>query len=241
METVKQVIKKIKPNCQIGNKGKDRVVSEEESYNNWLEWTNKEIEEAKRKKMKQYFDISTFDPEIKQYTLNKFDSNEKNKNAFDETKNLILSYEERKLKNLGLMLIGNSGNGKTHLAKSLYNFLLEKGEMVVFYEWSDITSKIQNCYSGDSSLKEKIYKTLITVDWLIIDDLAVGKWSEDKEDIFLNIINPRINNKKLIIITLNDDSFLKLSDRVRSRLKQICIKAENRDIDRRGDKRLGLI
>lgn len=118
------------------------------------------------------------------------------------------------------------GSGKTRLAISILNALIKKYKVEGFY----ITSK--NLFdelraSFDTGNTQKVLNEFLTIPVLILDDLGVEKVSEWTESTFTQILDVRMNQKLVTIITSNltqealDSIYI--GGRVASRVKKLTI------------------
>lgn len=104
----------------------------------------------------------------------------------------IKSYEN-------IILIGDSGTGKTHLAISFALKALEKEHKVYFTTVSDMLYNL-HIAKADNSYHKKL-KQLIDYDLLILDELGFKKLPKYSSDDFFNVISKRYENKSTIITT----------------------------------------
>jgi len=98
-----------------------------------------------------------------------------------------------------IVLIGDSGTGKTHLSIALGLKALAKEYTVYFTTVSDMlydmhVSKADNSYS-------KLLKRLISYDLLILDELGFKQLPSYSADDFFSVISKRYENKSTIITT----------------------------------------
>lgn len=135
--------------------------------------------------------------------------------------NFIKNFDNPEEKNL--LFTGNTGLGKTFLSECIANELLKMGKNVLYQTSPVMLDTIINYRFGkeDSSM----YKSLLDVDLLIIDDLGTETMNNMKFTELFNVINTRLlnqNNKitKTIISTnLNiQDLFKTYDERIVSRL-----------------------
>lgn len=99
----------------------------------------------------------------------------------------------------GLMFFGDVGNGKTYLAASIANELLEKGYTCRMTNFATITMEMQ-----DFKVNKAAYvRDLMNHDLLVIDDLASERDTEFMNENVLNIINRRYQSRKPLIVTTN--------------------------------------
>lgn len=123
------------------------------------------------------------------------------------------------------MLLGMPGNGKTHLGCALIDKAIRQGKNAKFVLFRDIQK-------AEKNFKDvKIYKTLTTINFLVIDefelDLEEGN-SQKREEarILLDLINRRYNNMAYTMILSNiapakiQES---LSAPLYSRIKEKCL------------------
>jgi len=98
-----------------------------------------------------------------------------------------------------VVLIGDSGTGKTHLAIALSNKALAHEYSVYFTTVSDMLYNL-HIAKADNSYHRKI-KQLISYDLLILDELGFKQLPKYSADDFFNVISKRYENKSTIITT----------------------------------------
>ncbi|WP_297429936.1 ATP-binding protein [Clostridium sp.] len=100
-----------------------------------------------------------------------------------------------------ILLSGNPGSGKTHIALALANNFLKKDIKVVYMSYRDVITSIkQNMI--DMEYYKKTLSKYQTCDVLLIDDLYKGKVNGTDINIIFELINYRyINNLPLIVST----------------------------------------
>lgn len=133
----------------------------------------------------------------------------------------------------GLLLMGTVGVGKTHLAVSIIQALIDKGLPCLFYEFGALLKEIQGSYNPVSQTSElKVLAPVYESEVLGFDELGASKPTDWVRDTMMQIINTRYNNKKLTIFTTNyfdtrrapTDETLedRIGVRLRSRLYEMC-------------------
>lgn len=112
------------------------------------------------------------------YKFDNFELNTRNEKVFNNLKN----YSERLvncIEKKGLILVGNNGVGKTHIACSIANKLIENGIPVIYGTLINLLAELRNSYDTDNNISEmEIIKLYENVALLIIDDLGKEKPSE---------------------------------------------------------------
>jgi DNA replication protein DnaC len=152
----------------------------------------------------------------------------------------------------GLLLMGNSGVGKTHLAVAALRELLKRGHSGYFCEYGALLREIQNSYRSDSEISEiRLLDPILSVEVLVIDDLGCIKPSDWVRDTIGYILNTRyveasrdLSRPRCTIITTNyldkgeeqeatlpskekitarkDKLADRIGERMRSRLYEMC-------------------
>jgi DNA replication protein DnaC len=104
----------------------------------------------------------------------------------------------------GLLLMGDPGTGKTHLAVGVIKALLEKGHECVFFDYKNLLDRIRSSYDSSSGITDReVYGTALDADVLLLDDLGAHRVTEWVEDTVTSIITYRCNNRKPLIATTN--------------------------------------
>ena len=100
-----------------------------------------------------------------------------------------------------LFIYGKSGIGKTHLLTAIGNFIQEQNPIakIAFVSGSDFVDFVYQAY------KEKKYDELKNkfkdLDLLLVDDIQFIADKPKSHEIFFNIFNELVNNKKQIVVT----------------------------------------
>lgn len=133
--------------------------------------------------------------------------------------------DEFELGNKGLYIYSHTkGSGKTRLAATICNRLIDKRVLVKFATSSSILEEIKKTWNKNSEYAEStLIDKLITVDVLVIDDFGTEKPKDWINDKFYYIINERYINSKTTIYTSNYKlNELDYDDRIINRIKEVC-------------------
>ena len=144
----------------------------------------------------------------------------------------------------GLMFIGETGVGKTHLAVAVLNSLIQRGFEGVFFDYQTLLDRIRSGYDRSSgSMDKEAYRLALDCEILLLDDLGAHRVTDWVEDTVASIITHRCNHRKPVIVTTNlpapgretNKAKDSLSDRIGarawSRLNEMCKVVEMPPID----------
>ena len=128
---------------------------------------------------------------------------------------------------IGLLLFGPVGTGKTFFAGCIANALLDQCVPVLMTNFSKIINTLSGMYSDD---KNAYIESLNSYDLLIIDDLGIERSTEYVLEQIYSVIDARYRSRKPMIITtnlgLNDMKNTASTDiryaRIYDRILEIC-------------------
>jgi DNA replication protein DnaC len=127
---------------------------------------------------------------------------------------------------VGLLFTGPVGSGKTFIAASIANDLIEKHKRLLFVIVPDLLDEMRASYSNKNETTEfDLLDLARTIPILILDDLGAHNYTEWSRNRIYSILNYRMNEQLPTIITTNldfDDIEQYLGDRTCSRLLQMC-------------------
>ena len=105
-------------------------------------------------------------------------------------------------KNIGLVLYGDVGTGKTFYAGCVANELIDRGYSVVMTSLARII-EYTDAFSKNRQRKEEYEEHLYKSHLLILDDLATEREGKSTDEKVYNILNMRYSSGKPILITTN--------------------------------------
>src|SRR5579871_316635 len=104
----------------------------------------------------------------------------------------------------GMLLMGPSGVGKTHLAVAALKDLLRRGHSGLFCDYRELLKEIQASYNPASESTEmSVLEPVRTAEVLVLDDLGASKPSAWVLDIIGLVLNGRYNERRVTILTTN--------------------------------------
>ena len=148
----------------------------------------------------------------------------------------------------GILLMGSSGTGKTHLAVAAVRQLMKRGHRARFYDYRELLKEIQASYDPDHPVSEMgVLEPVLETEVLLLDDVGAAKPSAWALDTIGHILNKRYNERRVTLLTTNyldgpdtpgapvrmpsgqaiaaarDETLAdRLGQRVRSRLYEMC-------------------
>lgn len=134
-----------------------------------------------------------------------------------------------------VMMIGDTGLGKTHLSLAIANVVMKNGFSVLYSSAPDLFRTLQNEYYKRYENQNDTMDTIMQSDLLIIDDLGAEMDNQFTVSTLYNIINMRMNFQKPVIISTNlslKEIEARYSSRIASRLMTTyrCLKFTGKDI-----------
>lgn len=157
----------------------------------------KEHEEYQRRIRLNMLRDATFDDSVlHNQTFEKADNTLEHKNF---AMRYVEHFDEMEKENIGLLFSGDIGTGKTFLAASIANALVEKGVTVKMTNFSRILNDMTNLQID----KNKYIKSQNEKRLLIIDDFGIQRDTSFATEHIFNIIDSRYRTNKPVIFTTN--------------------------------------
>ena len=104
----------------------------------------------------------------------------------------------------GLLLIGETGCGKTHLAVAALREIIAKGFEGLFCNYQNLLNSIKSGYDpASNSSSREAYQVALDAEVLLLDDLGANRTTDWVEDTINSIITYRCDNRKALLATTN--------------------------------------
>ena len=137
----------------------------------------------------------------------------------------VEQWQTMRTENLGLLLWGGVGTGKSFLAGCIANALMELEVPVRITNFARILSELNSCFSGRNEVVDKLCRYPL----LIIDDFGMERGTEYVLEQIYNIVDSRYRSRKPLIVTTNLtlDEIRRPQDtahaRIYDRLLEMCV------------------
>lgn len=172
------------------------------------------------------------------YTFENADENT-DKEIIKKAKNYVKHFEEMRKDNVGLLLYGNVGSGKTYIACSIANAIItEYSYNVKMRNFAQILNDLQK--GGFTLDRNEYIEQTTNPTLLILDDFGIERNTEYALEQIYNVINARYLKARPTIITTNlnfkdiekeqEDIML---GRIYSRIIEMCLPLRVIGVDRR--------
>ena len=133
----------------------------------------------------------------------------------------------------GLLLIGPTGIGKTHIAMAVLREVTLRGFHGIYYNTRELLSALRATYNAKAPQSEaEILNQVVRAELLVLDDLGAERFTEWMDDMMHLVIDGRYNRRLQTILTTNypDDKNLenlsslrvRIGTRIYSRLSEMC-------------------
>lgn len=180
---------KILPTCECVVEREEAKIREAQNF-------------AKKREIEKLFSISNLGERFSKSTFESFLDRNGSETAYKVAVKYVKTFKE--WNGESLMLWGEPGNGKTHLAAAIVNELSKKGYIVVFQSVPELLQRIRSTFNSENKENEtQIMRALLECDLLILDDIGTEKTTEWVEEKLFNIIDGRYRKELPTLYTSN--------------------------------------
>ena len=137
----------------------------------------------------------------------------------------VEQWQTMRSENLGLLLWGGVGTGKSFLAGCIANTLMEQEVPVRMTNFARILNELNSSFSGRNDIVDRLCRYPL----LIIDDFGMERGTEYALEQIYNIVDSRYRSRKPLIVTTNLtlDEIRRPQDtahaRIYDRLLEMCV------------------
>lgn len=167
------------------------------------DWKAEQERITRSRKITKILRLSSSMEQLQSYTWENIKLRPGMEQAYKEVREAVQQFEERG--KLGVLLFGESGNGKSHLTAAGANELLAKGYSVIFLTEQDLLSRFRETDHYDNKERfSEIMGACMEADLLVWDDLLSTPKLDTKEKKWIfQVVNGRERANKPIWFTSN--------------------------------------
>lgn len=201
-----------------------------------VEWFEEEMRRSHEAQIKaeieRLFSVSELGDRFANCTFENFQIRHGAETAFQVCKEFAERFEADKPD--GVLIWGQPGNGKSHLAAAVTNYLLAKGHTVVFVTMPELLERIRNTFNrNDQDNEADLMRALLLCDLLVLDDIGAEKVTDWTQDVLFRIVDKRYRRNKPLLLTSNytpEELRGRLDDKGRlyDRIVEFAVPVENK-------------
>lgn len=211
------VMKWVQPRCNCEVRQKEKELRESEEL-------------MRKREIESRFSISNLGERFNQCTFEAF----KARMGASEVSERVLVYADHfEARNASSVVIwGNPGNGKSHLAAAAAKRIKERGNIVVFQSVPELLGRIKSTFDASNKETERqVMYALTECDLLVLDDIGAENVTGWVLDVLFRIIDGRYRSMKPIFYTTNhrpQELAEKVGPRIFDRILETSIILENK-------------
>lgn len=164
----------------------------------WEDQRSKERAEDERLRIKALRTAGLHDKSIEVMRFENDDGH--NTKALNMAKRYVDAWSEVRANNIGMLLWGDTGNGKTFTAGCIANALIGRGVPVLMTSFPRILSALNGMFNQD---KAAYIDNMSHYPLLILDDLGAERETSYGAEQVYSVIDARYKAKKPLIVTTN--------------------------------------
>lgn len=141
--------------------------------------------------------------DVYDYGFFNFEIDEGNKIYHEYALSYVRNFKANRDENIGMIFFGKPGTGKSHLAFSIANNLLEFGHHVIVLSQTGLIQEIKRVSKFGTQGEVEFFDEISRCDLLVLDDLGVGGRSEWELSQIYKAIDDRYRSNLPTIVTTN--------------------------------------
>ncbi len=180
--------------------------------------------DIKKARIEKHFSQSRLSKRFMRRTFDNFKLDNKNKKAYETCVSYANDFSDKMKNGEGLLLVGDFGTGKTHLAAAILQEVISQDHTGVFISIPDLITKIRNTWDTEENEWDLI-TALTEADLVVLDDIGAENTKDWVRERLFVIINSRYEKMLPTIFTTNcsvKDLKNKLGGRIESRINEMC-------------------
>jgi DNA replication protein DnaC len=201
---------------------------------------------ARKERAEKLFSLADLGPRFEDCTFENFKLRPGTEKWFNAARDFARHFDEHAKRGDGLLVFGRPGNGKSHLAAAIMNYLLPRDKVCIFRSVPAILSNLKSHTWGRNArqTEAEFFEVLQDADLLVLDDVGaeqtrrgenVDRMTPWAESTLYLVVDDRYRHRRPIIVTTNvipdETKILTLKDRVGARtfdrLLEMCLLIPN--------------
>ena len=176
--------------------------------------------DIQKQKAKAFADQSIITEYYKSKRLRDYERNSEDQmKAFQLAKDYIINFDDYRKKGTSLIIQGSPGTGKTHIAASIRNALVERNYKVYFITLPEYLDEIKAAFN-EPNKRYTIDRMVRESDLLIVDDVGANRMTDFAIEEFFKLVDARVGKCTIYTTNQTAEEFNKTRDlkRVFSRM-----------------------
>jgi DNA replication protein DnaC len=161
---------------------------------------------AEREKVKRIYGEGLIDEELKNASFDNFNHRPELEGAYRIAKDFATNFQDQEF---GLYMFGPVGVGKSHLAASIHNELIQQGYASVFIDVTQLFGLAKSTFKDEKKSDQDYIQAAIKCDLLTLDEIGLTGLSSYEFGILFQILNGRKGKLTNITSNLNLDRLQK--------------------------------
>lgn len=192
--------------------------------------TQEAIELKQKRDIESRFSISNLGERFTESTFEAFKPLDGTEKAIEHCRNYANTFPMYGADSL--MIWGEPGNGKSHLAAAVAHTVQSKGHTIVFQTMPELLERIRQTFNDRSNKETErdIMRALHDCELLVLDDVGAEKLSDWVQDVLFRIVDGRYRQKRPIFYTTNlkpSDLKEKVGPRIYDRMIETSLTIQN--------------
>ena len=188
-------------------------------------------EAARQERIERLFSLADLGPRFSECRFETWEERKGSERCYELALEYAKNFDEHMRRGDGLLLMGEPGNGKSHLAAAIVNYLVLRGKTCVFRSVPALLKRLQETYrEGSRATESEALTVLQEADLLVLDDLGAEKVTEWAESTLYYIVDERYRWRRPLVLTTNCDMEAleeRIGTRTIDRLLEMCVLVQN--------------
>ena len=180
---------------------------------------------ARRERIEGLLEQAKLGPRFRKSTFDSWEDRDELRAQYEIALQYAVSWPPKK--GDGLLFIGSTGTGKSHLAAAIVNELVRNEVVCIFQSVPELLAKLRATYDREKAgpTEAEIMNACLEADLVVLDDLGAERWTAWAEERLYMLVDQRYRAEKPVVITSNrtaKELEQAIGSRTMDRLLEIC-------------------